>query len=129
MRWMTLSPPSPMKMLRFCRESTPTMKTTDVARVRQPVISSAADTRVSAYTVSNQNVLSDHIRTVKASLLEMVEARHVPAPRPVRAVQLVAVRQLPQQEQQAGGGDTDPDDGTLVGAEGSSRDALNGMGE
>lgn len=71
MRWMTLSPPSPMKMLRFCRESTPTMKTTDVARVRQPVISSAADTRVSAYTVSNQAVLSDHIRTVKASLLVM----------------------------------------------------------
>ena len=48
MRWMTLSPPSPMKMLRFCRESTPIMKSTDMVRVRQPSISRTLDSTASA---------------------------------------------------------------------------------
>lgn len=68
MRWTTLSPPSPMKMLRFCTESTPTMKRTDMVRVRHPSSSAAADSSVRAYTASNQTVLSVHIRTEKASL-------------------------------------------------------------
>ncbi|CAM5396167.1 hypothetical protein SCALM49S_09108 [Streptomyces californicus] len=68
MRWTTLSPPSPMKMLRFCTESTPTMKSTDIVRVRHPSISAVADSSVIAYTTSNQTVLSDHMRTENASL-------------------------------------------------------------
>lgn len=55
-----------MKMLRFCRESTPAMKRTDMARVCQPTISSAAEISATAYTISNQTVLSDHISAVNA---------------------------------------------------------------
>lgn len=39
-RCTTLSPPSPMKTLRFCSESTPIMNSTDMVRVRQPSRSS-----------------------------------------------------------------------------------------
>ena len=60
-----------MKMLRFCRDSTPIMKSADMVRVRQPTSSSALDSTAAAYTISNQTVLSDHMSTVKASLPEM----------------------------------------------------------
>ncbi|CAM5339236.1 hypothetical protein SMICM304S_10562 [Streptomyces microflavus] len=56
-----------MKTLRFCTESTPTMKRTDMVRVRHPRSRAAAESTVSAYTASNQRVLSDQRRTEKAS--------------------------------------------------------------
>lgn len=57
-----------MKMLRFWRDSTPTMKSTDMVRVRQPSISRALDSTATAYTISNQTPLSDHISVVNAPL-------------------------------------------------------------
>lgn len=60
-----------MKTLRFCSESTPTMNSTDIARVRQPSSSSAPESSASAYTTSNQPRPSDHIRAVNAPLVSI----------------------------------------------------------
>ncbi len=61
-----LSPPSPTKTLRFCSESTPTMKSTHMVRVRHPSANSALESTAIAYTASNPTRPSDHISTVNA---------------------------------------------------------------
>ncbi|CAM5705831.1 hypothetical protein SALBM217S_09689 [Streptomyces griseoloalbus] len=48
MRCRTLSPPSPMKTLRFCRERTPTMNSAVMVRVRQPSSSNRLNSTASA---------------------------------------------------------------------------------
>jgi hypothetical protein len=45
---MTLSPPSPTKMLRFCSDSTPIMNSSAAVLVRQPSSSIAAATTATA---------------------------------------------------------------------------------
>lgn len=66
MMWMTLSPPSPTKIDRFCSDSTPIMNSTEATRVCQPRSSSRLERTATAYTSSNHRVESDHMSSVKA---------------------------------------------------------------